>query len=86
MVVWHVTSANKLQRYRQSGVIMAPVRAWRDINMAARMSLRTGRPMILRLRFPDNAPVLEGHFGKAVVLEHDLRLPKELYDRGVLRK
>lgn len=35
------------------------------------MSLSTGRRIILRLKFPNNAPKLEGHFGQARVLHHD---------------
>lgn len=72
MIVWHVCSAVKLNRYLKVGRIVAPVRAWENIEQAARMSLSSGRRVILRLRFPDNAPKLEGHFGQARVLNRDL--------------
>ena len=71
MVVYHVTSAKKLDRYIKSGRIIAPVRAWESIEEAERFSKSTGRRVILRLRFPKNAARLEGHFGKAFVLHSD---------------
>lgn len=30
MIVWHVTTAKKLNRYRASGGILPPVRAWEN--------------------------------------------------------
>lgn len=74
MIVYHVCSNKKLQRYIKSGGIMPPVRAWETITQAERMSLSTGRRVILRLRFPDNAEKLEGHFGQARVLYQKLEL------------
>lgn len=49
---------------------MPPVRAWENIEQAQRMSISTGRRVILRLRFPKNAPKLEGHFNQAKVLNY----------------
>lgn len=72
MIVYHVCSKKKLDKYVKSGKIIAPVRAWENIQQAERMSVSTGRRIILRLRFPDNAPKLEGHFNQARVLNHDL--------------
>jgi hypothetical protein len=74
MVVWHVCSSKKLSRYLKCGRILSPVRAWETIEQAQRMSLSTGRRVILRLKFPDSAPKLEGHFGQARVLYADLPL------------
>ena len=74
MIVYHVCSNKKLQRYIKSGGIMPPVRAWENIEQAERMSISTGRRVILRLRFPDNAEKLEGHFGQARVLHQKLEL------------
>lgn len=68
MIVYHVTSLKKLNKYIESGMILPPVRAWEDIEQAERMSISTGRKIILRLRFPDNAEKLEGHFNQARVL------------------
>lgn len=72
MIVYHVTSLKKLDKYRKSGKIVAPVRAWENIEQAQRMSVSTGRRIILRLRFPNNAKKLSGHFNQARVLMHDL--------------
>ena len=71
MIVYHVTSYKKLQKYISSGKISAPVRAWENLEQANRMSISTGRKIILRLKFPNNAPKLEGHFNQARVLYDD---------------
>lgn len=68
MIVYHVCSAAKLKKYQKSGYIFAPVRAWENIQQAERMSKSTGRRIILRLKFPNNAQKLEGHFNQARVL------------------
>ena len=68
MIVFHVCSYKKLQKYISTGGIQPPVRAWDNIEQAERMSLSKGRRIILRLKFPDNAPKLEGHFNQARVL------------------
>lgn len=72
MVVWHCCSAKKFDKYRKSGKILAPVRAWEDIEQAKRMSLSRGTLIILRLKFPNNAPKCPGHFGKARIIYYDL--------------
>jgi len=69
MVVFHVCSYKKLQKYIQTGWIMPPVRAWENIEQAERMSLSTGRRIILRLKFPNNSEKLDGHFQQARVLK-----------------
>jgi hypothetical protein len=68
MIVYHVTTLKKLNKYIANGKILPPVRAWENMEHAERMSKSTGRKIILRLRFPDNAEKLEGHFNQARVL------------------
>lgn len=68
MIVYHVTTLKKLNKYKLSGCINPPVRAWENIKQAERMSLSTGRRIILRLNFSSNTPKLEGHFNQARVL------------------
>lgn len=68
MIVYHCCSNKKLQKYLKNGYIKSPVRAWDDIKQAERMSISTGRKIILRLKFPDNANKLEGHFNKARII------------------
>lgn len=68
MIVYHVTTLKKLNKYLTTGYIKPPVRAWENIEQAERMSKSTGRKIILRLKFPDNAPKYEGHFNQARVL------------------
>lgn len=74
MVVYHCCSLKKLNKYLKSGGITPPVRAWENIEQAERMSKSTGRKIILRLKFPDNAQKLEGHFNQARVLYTKLPL------------
>ena len=68
MVVYHCCSLKKLNKYLKTGGIIPPVRAWENIQQAEHMSKSTGRKIILRLKFPDNADKLEGHFNQARVL------------------
>jgi len=68
MIVYHVCSYKKLQKYIKTGGITPPVRAWENIEQAERMSISTGRRIILRLKFPNNAEKLDGHFNQARVL------------------
>ena len=68
MIVWHVTSRKKILKYIEQRGIKPPVRAWKDINEAERFSKQTGRQIILRLKFPTNALMLEGHQNKAVYI------------------
>jgi len=70
MIVFHVCSYKKLDKYKKTGYIMPPVRAWENIEQAVRMSKSTGRQVILRLKFPDNAEKLDGHYGQARVLNY----------------
>ena len=74
MIVWHVCSHKKLTKYLRTGHIVPPVRAWETIDDAQRFSLLTGRRLILRLRFPDNAPKLEGHGGRARVMHQSVKV------------
>ena len=67
MIVYHVTSAAKLARYKKTGFIVPPVRAWESITHAERMSVRSGRRIIVRLRFPATASKLAGHYNAARV-------------------
>lgn len=71
MIVYHVTSYKKLTKYVKSGKIHAPVRAWENLEQANRMSISTGRRIILRLKFPNDAEKLGGHFNEARVLYTD---------------
>lgn len=72
MIVYHTCSYKKLQKYLKSGCINAPVRAWETVEQAGRMSVSRGTRIIIRLRFPDNAPKLEGHYNQARVLSYNL--------------
>lgn len=79
MIVYHVTCLKKLNKYLKSGQINPPVRAWETIEQAERMSLSTGRRIILRLKFPNDANKLEGHFNEARVLNQPYILTNNNY-------
>ena len=71
MIAYHVVSITKFLRCIKQGFLPAPVRAWETIEEAERFSKQTGRAMILRLKFPNDAPKLEGHKNKArVIYQH----------------
>jgi RNA:NAD 2'-phosphotransferase (TPT1/KptA family) len=74
MKVYHVTSSKKYEKYKREGRIKSPVRAWVDIFEAVRFSCQTGRPIILRLKFPNDVERLPSHGGNAVVLHSDFSL------------
>ncbi len=77
MVVYHVTTIKKLNRYLKSGKIQAPVRAWDNIKSAERFSKQTARRIIIRLKFPDSARRYEGHRGEAFILDTDFPFGKD---------
>jgi hypothetical protein len=74
MIVYHVCSSKKLAKYKASGQINPPVRAWENIQQAEHMSLPTGRRVILRLKFPNNAEKLPGHFNQARVMYQPVKI------------
>ena len=75
MIVWHVCGLGKLRRYfANGGFIRRPVRAWESFEEAKRFSLQTCRPFIIRLKFPNSCKRLEGHKGKAFVLNEPYKI------------
>jgi len=78
MTVYHVCSVSQFERYQNSGMILAPVRAWENEFQAARFSRSTHRPIILRLKFPNDAPKCFGHFNQARELPYSFKLPSDL--------
>lgn len=74
MIVYHCCSLKKLLKYKKTGFIAPPVRAWENIEQAERMSISTGRKIILRLKFPNNAEKLEGHFNQARVMHTAVKI------------
>ena len=79
MIVWHVCSIKKFQKYLEQGKINKPVRAWEDIGEAERFSKQTGRQIILRLKFPNETPKLFGHKNKARILSYSFALNDYLF-------
>lgn len=77
MIVYHCTSFRKINKYLQSGQINPPVRAWENLAQAERYSISTHNKIILRLKFPDQADKLKGHFKEARVLNYPYKISKE---------
>lgn len=77
MIVYHVTSYKKLQKYLKSGRILSPVKGWMSLEHAQRFSISTHRRIILRLKFPDNAPYWPGHYNDARVIYNDYPLTEK---------
>lgn len=65
MKLYHCTTPKKLKRYKNTGCILSPVRAWRYINSAKNWCKKTGRTIILEFDvkeyypLPDHKPL--GH-------------------------
>jgi hypothetical protein len=74
MIVYHVIGITDFLECLEQGFLPAPVRAWENIKEAERFSKQTGRATILRLKFPNDAPKLEGHKNKARVLSQHYKL------------
>lgn len=79
MIVYHVTCLKKLNKYLSSGQINPPVRVWENIEQAERMSISTGRRIILRLKFPNDCEKLDGHFNQARVMQTPYKLTSDNY-------
>ena len=75
MIVWHVTTRKKLERYHRSGGILPPCESMENSRGGCEV-LKTngGRKVILRLKFPKNAEQLPGHKGMALVLHEKYKL------------
>lgn len=58
---YHCTTLAKVERYKASGRITAPVRFWPDISTARRWCKRTGRSVILKIRLEDISYPLPDH-------------------------
>jgi len=54
---WHCTTPKKLERYRQTGCILPPVRFWRYRNSAVAWGLKTGRTVLLRIQVEEAYPL-----------------------------
>lgn len=74
MIAYHVCSLKKLEKYKKTGYIIPPVRAWENIEQAERFSISTGRRIILRLKFPNDCEKLEGHYNQARVLRANYKI------------
>lgn len=68
MRVYHVTSKKKLDLYKRSGFIKAPVRAWETLESANKFSKQTGRRIIVVLNFPNDIVPEKRNTGNAFIM------------------
>lgn len=57
MIGYHVTTPKKLERYQQTGGILAPVRFWPNEYLAKEWMKRTGRNIILKINCNEAYPL-----------------------------
>ena len=57
MIGYHVTTPHKLDRYKQSGCILPPVRFWPNKETALRWAKRTGRTIVLQIEVENSFPL-----------------------------
>lgn len=64
MKLYHCTTPNKLERYKNTGAILPPVRGWKWINSAKEWGRKTQRSLILEIEtselvypLPDHKPL-----------------------------
>lgn len=50
------------------------IRVWENVEQAERFSKQTGRTIILRLKFPNDAEKYKGHFNQARIIYEDYKL------------
>ena len=88
MIVYHVISSRKLARCLNTGMLTAPVRAWKTIESAEGFSKQTGRQIFLRLKFPNDGSVkqLKGHKGNAVYIDGYYSLTSIFGKRRLIKK
>jgi len=70
-VGWHCTTKAKLEKYRASGRIIAPVRFWPNEETARRWAKRTGRELVIKITLPGISYPLPDH-KPALFCPHDV--------------
>lgn len=61
MKVFHATTPRRLERMRQTGAILPPVRYWPSIDLAKRWAKRVGRTLIISFERPEPSYLLPDH-------------------------
>lgn len=67
MILYHVTTQKKANRYRESGRIVAPVRGFTTMQAAMAWAMKVGRKVIYRIECPHPHKLPDHHnaFGEA---------------------
>ena len=69
---------DELNKYRETGYIKSPVRAWESCEDAAKYSAQTGRRLIIRLKLPEDSVIEYRNNGNAIISD------KNYYDEELL--
>ena len=57
MVGFHVTTPKKLERYKQTGAILPPVRFWKWLASSKQWATKVNRSIILRIEVSEAYPL-----------------------------
>lgn len=57
MKAYHVTTDKKIERYKQTGCILSPVRFWPNLYTANRWAKKTGRNRIVTFEVENSYPL-----------------------------
>ena len=57
MIGYHVTTTNKLERYKSTGVILPPVRFWPNEYTAKKWAKKTLRDVVLKIKYGNSFPL-----------------------------
>lgn len=77
MILWHVTTLDLLNKYLESGKILAPVRAWKSLEGATRFAKQTDRHLIIRIKGNGEFKELGGHQNQAMVSDKNYLIKRE---------
>lgn len=73
-VLYHATTPKKIQKYKSSGKILAPVRGFTTEKAAMAWAMKTQRSVVLKIQGDDCHKLPDHHnsFGEAWWIDHDV--------------
>ena len=74
MILFHATTQKKVQKYNQSGRIIAPVRAFTTLQAAMAWACKVNRSVVLQIEGKDCHKLPDHHnaWGEAWCVDHDV--------------
>ena len=83
MKIYHCTTPKKMERYKNTGCILSPVRGWKYLRSAENWCKKTGRTIILEMEIgtayppPDHKPLFHSYWADENVKEYQIVRRKE---------